>query len=54
MGLLVTAAEPVHRDMGVQLGRGKAGVPEYFLYSPEVGTTVQEMRGSAVSEGVWP
>ena len=43
MCLLVTLAEPVDGDVGVDLRRGEAAVPQDLLNGPQIRTAVQEM-----------
>jgi hypothetical protein len=38
--------------MSVDLGRLETGVPEQFLDHPQVGATIEEVRGEAVPEGM--
>lgn len=39
--------------MGIDLRGGDAGMPEHFLYSPEISTAFHEVCGKRVTEGVW-
>ena len=41
MGLKVALPQAVDRDMGIDLGGGKAAVAEYFLDRPQVSTAVE-------------
>jgi 6-phosphogluconolactonase len=54
MSLLERPAEPVIGDMGVDLGGGQRGVPEHLLHAPQVGATLQKVRGHGVSQTVRP
>lgn len=42
--------DPTDRDMGVERGRGEAGVPENLLNHPDVRSVFQEERGHRVPE----
>lgn len=50
MGLLETLAQTGHADLGVDLGRRKAGVAEKFLDPSEIGAPVEQVRGEGVPE----
>ena len=36
VGLLVGPPQPIRRDVRIQLGRGQGGVPQQFLYRPQI------------------
>ncbi len=52
VGLLVALTQPIHRNMGIDLRCGQAAVTEDFLNGPQVRTAVEEVRRSAVPNGV--
>ena len=37
-------------DVGINLGRGEAGVAEHFLHGAEVGPTIEQMRGKGMTQ----
>ncbi len=46
------AAQVLPVQVGVHLGGGDAGVPQHFLYRPQVRTSLHQVGGEAVPEGV--
>lgn len=36
VGLLVGPPQPIRRDVRIELGRGEGGVPQHFLYRPQI------------------
>ena len=52
MGPPVRIANMAAEQMRVQLCRGDVGMAQQLLDHPQVRTTIQEMRGKRVSEGV--
>lgn len=52
VGLLVALAQPVDRDVGIDLGGGQAAVPEDFLHRAQIGSAVQQVRGRRMPERV--
>src|SRR3954447_25451390 len=48
----VCGSEMAHTYMGVYLGRADRCVAEQFLDAPEIGTSLEEMSGERVPEGV--
>ncbi|PXX64029.1 hypothetical protein DFR70_105211 [Nocardia tenerifensis] len=49
VGLVVDFFEAFDGDMGVELSRGHAGVPQEFLDDAEIGAALQEMGGRGVA-----
>lgn len=43
VGLLVAVAQPIHRDVGVELGGGQGTMAEQFLDGPQVGTAIEQV-----------
>lgn len=50
VGLLVGAAQPVDRDVCVQLGGGQAGVAEQFLHRAQVRPAVEQVGSGRVAQ----
>jgi hypothetical protein len=53
VGLAIGSRQPFAADVGVALRGRHVGVAQQFLNRSEIGTTVEQMRGEAVSECVW-
>ena len=49
---MVDGFETLAGDVGIDLGRGDAGVAEEFLNDAQVGTVFEEVSGEAVPEHV--
>src|SRR4029453_5903863 len=54
MCLPVALPKPVHGNVGVDLGSGKAAVTKNFLHCPKISSTIQQMGCGAVPQGVGP
>src|SRR5947209_8860363 len=52
VGGLMYRPQSLRAHVSVQLGRGKIAVPQEFLHRPQVGTTVEEVGGVGVAQGV--
>ena len=52
VGGAIRGPQPRRRDVGVDLGRREAAVPEQLLDDPQVGPAVEEVGREAVAEGV--
>lgn len=52
MGLVVDSFEAFHRDVGVELGGGHAGVAEEFLDDTQVGAAFEQVGGGGVAQAV--
>ena len=52
MKLLVYRSEILSVYVGVNLSGGEIGVPEHLLNRAKVGTTLQQMGGKAVTQGM--
>jgi hypothetical protein len=52
MGLVIRIDQTLPGHMGVNLGGGEASMAEEILNTSEVGTSVEEMRCEAMTEGV--
>ena len=50
----VTLAEPLGRDMGVDLGRAEARMPKHLLHGAQIRAPVEQMSGSGVAQSVRP
>src|SRR5436309_2887424 len=51
---LVTAPQPLDRDVRVDLGRRQAGVAQHLLDAAQVGTALEQVRRRAVPQAVRP
>jgi len=49
VGLAVGRAKSARRDVGIDLGRGQAGMAEDLLDGPDIGTTVEQVGCGAVA-----
>lgn len=45
---MIYIENPLSRDVGINLGRGQVPVPQQFLKTSQVGTTVQQMGRKAM------
>ena len=50
MRFVVGLFDALHRDMRVNLCRGKVGVPEQSLDASQIGAVIQKMRRKAVAK----
>ncbi len=52
MGLFVGCSQVASANVRVDLRGHQALVPQQFLHAADVGTSVEQVRGKAVSQGV--
>ena len=52
MSLIVNCPEAFYAHVRVNLGRRQACMPEQLLYIPEIRSSVKEMRGKTMPQGV--
>lgn len=52
MSLAIKRAQPLQRDVRVDLGAAQIGMPKQLLHGAQVGAASQQVSGKAVPESV--
>ena len=52
VGFIINLLQPFHRDVGVNLGRGKTGVAKQFLDTAQIGAGIQQVGSERMPQGM--